>query len=227
MYDYLSKYYNRIFKFNNDIKTWIAPFTKKGGFAIDLGCGTGRLTHVLNDLGMKTIGIDLDSHMIDVAKHDYPQIDFKVENILDAFHDEKTYDLITCFGNTIVHLKKEELNTLFTYLQDKLSIHGYIIFQTLNYDHILEEKPSELKLIENDVFTFKRTYIYEEDHIVFGTVLNVEQKTLEGSTIIYPYTMNDFIHLAQTYDFNLTIYGDLVKNQLDNKANHIYYVFRF
>jgi 2-polyprenyl-3-methyl-5-hydroxy-6-metoxy-1,4-benzoquinol methylase len=227
MYDYLSKYYNQIFKFNDEIAKWIKPFTKVGGFAADLGCGTGRLTHVVNDLGMKITGIDLDTHMIEVAKTNFPKIDFKIQNMLDAFNDTKTYDLITCFGNTIVHLNKDELELLFKKIYDKLSIHGYAIFQTLNYDHILEHKPSELKTIENDVFSFKRTYTYENDHILFTTELNVEDKHFVGSTPIYPHKANDFIKLASSLGFHISMYGDLVKDNITESATHIYYVFHF
>ncbi|TNF06522.1 MAG: class I SAM-dependent methyltransferase [Bacillota bacterium] len=227
MYEHLSKYYNRIFTFSDQITKWIKPFTKVDGFAIDLGCGTGRLTKVIYDLGMKTLGIDVDSHMIEVAKKDFPKVDFSLQNMLNAFDSPKTYDLVTCFGNTIVHLNKKELDLLFQKLNEKLKIHGYVIFQTLNYDSILENKPSQLKTIEQDDLSFIRTYTYEQDYIVFKTELSVEGKNFSGSTRIYPYTMNDFLELAKKYDFHVTIYGDLVKDYVDSNATHIYYVFRF
>ena len=87
MYQKLSMYYNQLFKFNLDIKFFIKPYTYPLGQAIDLGCGTGRLTHLISELGMDVLGIDLDEFMIKEAKKNYPNLRFKVENILDSLKD--------------------------------------------------------------------------------------------------------------------------------------------
>jgi hypothetical protein len=42
MYDLLSKYYDRLFKFNPKLKSFLFPYATKNGEALDLGCGTGR-----------------------------------------------------------------------------------------------------------------------------------------------------------------------------------------
>jgi len=64
MYDLLSKYYDRLFKFNPAFKTFLFPYATKKGEALDLGCGTGRLTHLISTLDMQVKGIDLDPFMI-------------------------------------------------------------------------------------------------------------------------------------------------------------------
>jgi 2-polyprenyl-3-methyl-5-hydroxy-6-metoxy-1,4-benzoquinol methylase len=226
MYAYLSQYYDLIFDFNPKMDDFMKSFTKTNGIAIDLGCGTGRLTHLIHEHHMNVVGVDLDTHMIEVAKKKYPNILFKVEDMLKSFQSKTTYDLVTCFGNTIVHLNPNQLNQLFDSIKIKIKKEGYMVIQTLNYDEILKSKPTHLKTIEKEGIEFIRSYTYEKESIIFKTELLLPNHQLEGSTVIYPYVINDFIHLAKKYNFSLTIYGDMIENQVKDKTNHIYYVFK-
>lgn len=53
---------------------------------IDIGCGTGRLTHEFHKAGYSIDGIDLSSKMIDKSKEKYPEM-------ADHFHCIDFYDL--------------------------------------------------------------------------------------------------------------------------------------
>ena len=226
MYAYLSKYYDQIFSFHPDIKSFIEPYVKKHGKSLDLGCGTGRLTKQLKAFDMDVIGVDLDQQMIDVAKSKYPDLSFKVEDMLDTLKSDKTYDLITCFGNTIVHLNDHMLNMFFQQMYQRLNTHGFLLIQTLHYDLILEEKPSMLQPIETEDLTFNRYYTYHQDYIEFMTKLHVEGQCFQGSTVIYPYQIDDFIRFAEMYNLTLHIYGGLLHQPINKNSQHIYYVFQ-
>ncbi|GAA2652044.1 class I SAM-dependent methyltransferase [Paractinoplanes durhamensis] len=61
-----------------------------GGFAeivegpvVDVGCGPGRITGPLADLGVEVSGIDLSPRMVEVAREVYPAIPFRVGSLLD------------------------------------------------------------------------------------------------------------------------------------------------
>jgi 2-polyprenyl-3-methyl-5-hydroxy-6-metoxy-1,4-benzoquinol methylase len=226
MYQYLSQYYDLIFDFNPKTSDFMKPYITKDGNAIDLGCGTGRLTHVLYDYHMNVLGVDLDPHMIEVAKQKYPYITFKVEDMLESFSKKDMYDLVTCFGNTIVHLNPEQLDQLFFHINHKLNKNGYVVIQTLNYDHILKTKPPFLKKIEKEGLEFIRSYMYQPSQIVFKTELNLLNQHFEGSTIIYPYVIHDFIQLSYKYQLSLAIYGDMIEYLPNQIPQHIYYVFK-
>ena len=52
-----------------------------GGPVADLGCGPGRITTHLADLGLDAFGIDLSPGMVQVARRTYPQLRFDVGSI--------------------------------------------------------------------------------------------------------------------------------------------------
>ncbi|MEU5691337.1 class I SAM-dependent methyltransferase [Actinosynnema sp. NPDC020468] len=53
------------------------------GRVADVGCGTGRITGFLRGLGVDVFGVDLSPGMLDVARHDHPDVDFEVGSMLD------------------------------------------------------------------------------------------------------------------------------------------------
>jgi SAM-dependent methyltransferase len=52
------------------------------GPVADVGCGPGRVTGYLNDLGLPVFGIDLSPEMIAVARRTYPGLRFEVGSML-------------------------------------------------------------------------------------------------------------------------------------------------
>ncbi|MFI6097368.1 class I SAM-dependent methyltransferase [Lentzea sp. NPDC051213] len=55
----------------------------------DLGCGTGRITQYLYELGLDAFGVDLSPGMVEQAKKLYPHLEFQVgdNNALDLEDD--------------------------------------------------------------------------------------------------------------------------------------------
>ena len=49
-----------------------------GGPIADVGCGPGRITAHLRDLGVDAFGIDLSPRMIEVARREHPGLRFEV-----------------------------------------------------------------------------------------------------------------------------------------------------
>ncbi|WP_304454909.1 class I SAM-dependent methyltransferase [Nocardiopsis sp. YSL2] len=53
------------------------------GPVADLGCGSGRVTAYLRDLGLPVFGVDLSPAMVELARRDHPGLRFEVGSILD------------------------------------------------------------------------------------------------------------------------------------------------
>ena len=67
---------------------------------LDLGCGTGILTFQLADLCNKIVGVDSSQSMIDKAKEQFSNIEFRVCDALDLpFENE--FDVV--FSNAVFH----------------------------------------------------------------------------------------------------------------------------
>jgi trans-aconitate methyltransferase len=104
-----------VFKYGEDLVDLLDP--KPGERILDLGCGTGYLTHLITTAGARTIGIDNSPEMIEKAKKEYPGIDFEVLSATD-FHFPEPFDAI--FSNAVLHWvleKQKAIDCMYTNLK--------------------------------------------------------------------------------------------------------------
>ncbi len=95
---------------NQQYQSILLKHIKKGGIALDVGCGTGEFTRKLSKYAEKTIGIDVSGEMIKKAKE--LTIDASVEYYcidLDSFfkQSKQKYDSIVCIA-ALHHMNEEE-----------------------------------------------------------------------------------------------------------------------
>ena len=91
-----------VYQFGQDILELLAP--KEGERILDLGCGTGHLTHKIAVAGADVIGIDNSQAMIDQARKNYPDLRFENSDARD-FHFSPPFDGV--FSNATLHWIKE------------------------------------------------------------------------------------------------------------------------
>jgi len=224
MYQYLSQYYNVLFPIPNKLNTFIKPYITPFKHAIDLGCGTGRLVNMMSEYDMHALGVDLDEHMITYARMCYPQLRFKTQNMLEL-SDNRKYHLVTCLGNTIVHLDETQLFTFLSRMKKIVHKNGYLIIQLLNYHRILENKPLELKTIVHEHVTLYRQYTYLEKAISFKAILNTHVgDKYEADTIIYPYLPEDFMKIFDEIGMQYHLYGNLDHKRFEINDYYVYLV---
>lgn len=60
-----------------------AELVGRGGAVADVGCGPGRVTAHLDQLGLQAFGVDLSPAMVDVARRDHPGLRFEVGSMTD------------------------------------------------------------------------------------------------------------------------------------------------
>ena len=90
--------HNFVSKYGEDVVQLLTP--QQGERILDLGCGTGYLTHLIAQAGARVVGIDNSPAMILRAQAAYPDLDFRVLSATD-FHFDTSFDAV--FSNATLH----------------------------------------------------------------------------------------------------------------------------
>ncbi len=171
---------------------------------LDVGCGTGNLSLMLNDAGAIVSGIDLDTEMIKMAQsktQGRAHLDFQVCDMLQISNqfDPLSLDAVACYGNTLVHLLRSgDILSFFNQSAGLLKSGGRLLLQIINYDYVLDEGLDRLPTIENDHIKFERHYEFrEQDEMInFKTLLTVKSLglTITNSVPLHP-VRRDFLKI--------------------------------
>lgn len=79
----------------------------KNGKVLDVGCGGGRDSALLQEKGLNPIGIDLSIGLIEEAKKRHPKIDFRHANMLDIPFPNDSFDGVWAHAS-LLHLETQE-----------------------------------------------------------------------------------------------------------------------
>ena len=81
------------------IKSMISKFNiKPGSKILDLGCGTGKYTHLFNQFGMDCLGVDMSREGIQKAKIRSPNSKFIVGDVTNMSFNDNSFDVLFCSG---------------------------------------------------------------------------------------------------------------------------------
>ena len=185
-YQSIANYYHHIFPLNKLQVEFIQKSHHESPnqlSLLDIGCAIGDLSLELANNYKSVTAIDLDEEMINTAiekAKDKTNLEFRDENMLhidDAF-GESSFNVIACFGNTLVHLESEEMvGVFFEKAKAALKPNGKLLFQIINYDRIIDQDIRSLPTIENDTIKFERNYEYlkEQNKVNFETILSIKE----------------------------------------------------
>ena len=97
----------------------------------DLGCGEGWLSREIGARGIKTLGTDVISDLLEIARQKDPNGSYELlayEDI-DSFIPKQSFDIICCNFSLI---GKESVAHIFTHISSFLSAEGKFMVQTLH-----------------------------------------------------------------------------------------------
>ncbi|CAG37491.1 class I SAM-dependent methyltransferase [Desulfotalea psychrophila] len=124
-----SKYANKFMEFipyQEKIKLFQENFLTENSSILDLGCGPGNNANFLlkADRGYQIEGVDLSAQMIELAKKNAPDTNFRVQDIRTITSDKMYNAIIASF--CIVHLADQETSSLIEKIAKMLKENGHL-----------------------------------------------------------------------------------------------------
>lgn len=159
---------------------------------LGLACATGSLENKLDSLNLDITGIDKNPLMIETAmrrmKRSGTTSRFFEMSIIDIsrFLQQDSFNIITCFENTLPYISDQIL--LEKFFHDTLKLlapGGRLVIQTYNFDSFDCTKPLTLQEKRSIRVRLKRSYIPSKNNLL---TLKAELELGNGNKIILPPT---------------------------------------
>jgi SAM-dependent methyltransferase len=115
-------------------------FVKNKGWALDVGCGTGRLMGLLHKHGFRADGIDPSTAMIALAQERHPEARLFHADIC-RWDLPRSYDLIVAW-DSVWHVPLAQQEAVLTKLCRGLEAGGVLVFTTGGTDEPDEKQDS-------------------------------------------------------------------------------------
>ncbi len=230
-YESIARYYEYIFPYNPMHLNFILEASKEDNnlSVLDIGCAAGELCLHLSADFNRVVGIDLDRGMLDKAKgkvQNSDNIEFRNLDMLKIGEEfgAQSFDLISCFGNTLVHLNSEEnILSFFKQARKVLAKNGKLLFQIINYDRIIDHNIGSLAAIDNEEIRFERNYnIYSDNNMLdFDTILTIKKSgvVIKNSIQLLPIRKREVEQLLGKAGFSeIDVYGGFNRDNFDGNS---------
>lgn len=136
-----------------------------GGYVVDLGCGTGKMTSMLADAGYDMIGIDNSMDMLQIAcERDDDRILYLMQDMCEFDAGEKVKAVISACDSLNYIVEEEDLLEVFKSVYRQLEDDGIFIFD-INTPYKYEKLLAENTFAENrddSSFIWENYYDNEE-----------------------------------------------------------------
>ncbi|MFG3133323.1 class I SAM-dependent DNA methyltransferase [Streptomyces tendae] len=100
--------------------------SRGGGSVADVGCGPGRITAHLRQLGVDAFGIDLSPGMIEMARRDHPGLRFELGSMTDLnLSDGSIAGLVAWYS--LIHIPDTQIGTVFKHFHRVLQPDGPLL----------------------------------------------------------------------------------------------------
>ena len=111
-------------------------FTDTDSSVLDVGCGVGRVAHLVHERGFNVTGIDVSEPLVEKARSIFPEIDFRVMDVRDLAFDSGSFDyaVFSFYGLDYILPKAERMKAL-REIQRVLKPAGIVVFSSHNNWH--------------------------------------------------------------------------------------------
>lgn len=233
-YEEIAKYYDYIFPVSHETVDFIMTTSgKPPKYILDVACGTGGYSLEQEKYGYIVTAIDIDKAMIEELKKKAGNLGSKVEYLqagmleLKEKLQNKSFDVIFCIGNSLVHLdNNKEIDKFLHDAKSILAHNGKLIIQTINYDRIISKNIMSLPVIINESvgLRFERYYKYESNvnKVLFKTILSVGDKIAQNEIPLTPVKHDEILQMLRSAGFTkINVYGGYNKSVYDKENSYL------
>jgi len=125
-----------------ELEPYLTKYLVNKGRVLDLACGVGGFSFLLEDYGFEVVGVDIDEEMIKKAreykKERNSNVVFMQADAKNLPFDDNSFDYVLFIGDNVVHFTPPELNQVFKEIQRVLSRDGLFI---LHFNDLREMIP--------------------------------------------------------------------------------------
>lgn len=190
-YKVIAHYYDKLSGNDCDYDRWFAyikELAKRHGVreAVDLACGTGKITAKLAAAGYKTVGVDNSEEMLVEARQKCCTLFVKGD--MTTFVLPHKTDMAVCVNDGVNYVKQADLQKFFLRVWDNLKVGAPFVFD-ISSDYKLR------RVIGDNVF-----YVDEDMYTLLWTN-DVDKDTLRMNLILFTlgdddkYTRDDETHV--------------------------------
>lgn len=113
--------------FDQIILKWFSSQIPKYETVLEIGSGPGEVSGFLSNLGVKCIGSDISTKMIESAGKYFPGIPFEVQDFFDLTYADKSFSGVIAYY-AIVNLTIDQIKLTFQEVKRVLKDHGLFLF---------------------------------------------------------------------------------------------------
>lgn len=172
-YDEMTRFSTRLPKLRETLKRTLSDNMPRT--ALDVACGTGVGAIALAQLGVDVIGTDPNADMIAKARMNaatlaLTRVRFQTVAMQDNVPGLDPVEMVTCFGNSIPHVPRQELPAVAKRFRSYLKDGGKAIIQLKNFERILADGNRFVGADRNGEDTLVRFYDLGEGTVTFNVL---------------------------------------------------------
>ena len=128
-----------------------------GAHILDVGCGSGVKAKYFIEHGMKVTGIDISDKLLEIAKREAPNAEFKELSMFDLDMMPETFDGVFAQAS-LLHIPKKDAGEVVKKMTGRLTRNGLLYIAVKEKR---EDKPEEEVAKENDYgYEYERFFSY-------------------------------------------------------------------
>ncbi|MCH5159220.1 MAG: methyltransferase domain-containing protein [Clostridiales bacterium] len=231
-YSVLAKYYDRFTQNDCDYVSWSQYLYRVGKDCgakevVDIACGTGKMTKLLVEQGLKAIGIDDSVEMLNVARTKCKAVFVKQD--MRSLELPHPVDMAVCVNDGVNYLKPSELSGFFKRVSSSLKAGAPFVFDVSSPYKLQTVIGNNVFYLDEEKETLLWSNVLAENCVEMNLTLFVDDGNgkyvrFDEQHTQYVHTDEQIVAALESADFELReITADYGQSVAENSLRRCYY----